>query len=113
MQPVGLLLILGCSDHFLEGHQVPSPGARPGEGTHVEWLVAWLVGTAQKQRHGSVLLLSITQRMSIRCCVWCGFGHGPRPGSWQYVPWLWKLAFGAWTIAFLVGKELEVMEEVD
>lgn len=71
------------------------------------------LGTAQKQRHRSVLLWSITPRMSIRCCVWCGFGHGPRPGSWQSVPWLWKLPFGTWTIAFLVGKELEVMEEVD
>lgn len=30
MQPVGLLLILGCSDPFLEGHQVPAQ--EPGLG---------------------------------------------------------------------------------
>lgn len=70
------------------------------------------LGIALKHRHGSVFLWSHHSENEHQASgvVWI------RPwlkASWRSVSWSWKLAFGTWTIAFLVGKEFEVMEQVD
>ncbi|TWW80073.1 hypothetical protein D4764_10G0011030, partial [Takifugu flavidus] len=54
-----------------------------------------------------------TRRRSMKGLVQCGLGGGPRRGPWRSDPRLWKLAFGTWNVTSLVGKELELVGEVE
>ncbi len=54
-----------------------------------------------------------TRRRNHRGLVQCGSGSRPSRGPWWSDPRLWKLAIGTWNVTSLVGKELELVEEVE
>ena len=45
--------------------------------------------------------------------VQCGLGCSSRQRPWRFDPRLQKLACGTWNVTSLVGKELELVEEVE
>lgn len=54
----------------------------------------------------------MTHKRSHRGPVWCGLGSEQLWGPWRLNPCLLRLAFGAWNVLSLVGKELELVEGV-
>ena len=102
------------------GSPGPPPGARPGGGargrapggraynTH-----GARPGTARNDDVGPPSRRLTTSRRGQRGWVQCELGGGRRRGPWRSDPWLQKLALGKWNVTSLVGKEPELVREVE
>ena len=101
------------------GSPGPPPGARPGGGargrapggrayTHGAW-----PGTARRDYVGPPSRRLTTSRRGQRGRVHCELGSGRRRGPWRSDPRLQKLALGTWNVTSLVGKEPELVREVE
>ncbi|KAK0150922.1 Craniofacial development protein 2 [Merluccius polli] len=81
------------------GGQAYTHGARPG--------------TARKDDVGPPSRRLTTSRRGQRGRVQCELGGGRRRGPWRSDPRLQKLALGTWNVTSLVGKEPELVREVE
>ncbi|KAK0155407.1 LINE-1 retrotransposable element ORF2 protein [Merluccius polli] len=70
-------------------------------------------GTARKDDVGPPSRRLTTSRRGQRGRVQCELGGGRRRGPWRSDPRLQKLALGTWNITSLVGKEPELVREVE
>ncbi|KAK0151763.1 Craniofacial development protein 2 [Merluccius polli] len=70
-------------------------------------------GTARKDDVGPPSLRLTTSRRGQRGRVQCELGGGRRRGPWRSDPRLQKLALGTWNVTSLVGKEPELVREVE
>ena len=70
-------------------------------------------GTARSEDAGPPSRRLTTSRRGQRGRVQCELGGGRRRGPWRSDPRLQKLALGTWNVASLVGKEPELVCEVE
>ncbi|KAK0143577.1 ATP-binding cassette sub-family G member 8 [Merluccius polli] len=70
-------------------------------------------GTARKDDVGPPSRRLTTSRRGQRGRVQCELGGGRRRGPWRSDPRLQKLALGTWNVTSLVGKEPELVREVE
>ncbi|KAK0155020.1 Craniofacial development protein 2 [Merluccius polli] len=70
-------------------------------------------GTARKDDVGPPSRRLTTSRRGQRGWVQCELGGGRRRGPWRSDPRLQKLALGTWNVTSLVGKEPELVREVE
>ncbi|KAK0154053.1 Craniofacial development protein 2 [Merluccius polli] len=96
-----------------------TPGARPGGGARRRapggraYTHGARPGTARKDDVGPPSRRLTTSRRGQRGRVQCELGGGRRRGPWRSDPRLQKLALGTWNITSLVGKEPELVREVE
>ena len=97
----------------------PPPGARPGGGAQGRapggraYTHGARPGTARNDDVGPPSRRLTTSRRGQRGRVQCELGGGRRWGPWRSDPRLQKLALGTWNVTSLVGKEPELMREVE
>ena len=101
------------------GHLGPPPGARPGGGARGRapggraYTHGARPGTARSEDVGPPSHRLTTSRRGQRGRVQCVLDGGRRPGPWRSDPRLQKLALGLWNVTSLVGKEPELVHEVE
>lgn len=97
----------------------PRPGARPGEGARGRASGGRALvhgarpGTARRGDMGPSSRRPTTRRRRHRGRVHCVSGGGQERRPWRTDPRLPRLAIGTWNVTSLVGKEPELVREVE
>ncbi|KAK0151078.1 Craniofacial development protein 2 [Merluccius polli] len=84
-----------------------------GSAASAWWPGLYPRGTARKDDVGPPSRRLTTSRRGRRGRVQCELGGGRRRGPWRSDPRLQKLALGTWNVTSLVGKEPELVREVE